>query len=55
MPTLNWVGKDKVINHHMDVPYKVLEHSYGYSDGKQVREETKSGNKIIQGALELCI
>jgi len=36
MPTLNWIGKDKVINHHMDVPYKILEHSYGYSDGKQV-------------------
>ena len=49
MPTLNWIGKDKVINHHMDVPYKILEHSYGYSDGKQVEEETKIGNKIIHG------
>ena len=19
MPTLNWIGKDKVVNHHMDV------------------------------------
>lgn len=28
MPTLHWIGKDKVINHHMDVPFKVLEHSY---------------------------
>ena len=25
MPTLDWIGKDKVINHHKDVPYKVLE------------------------------
>lgn len=24
MPTLDWIGKDKVINHHMDVPYRVL-------------------------------
>ena len=24
MPTLDWIGKDKVINHHKDVPYKVL-------------------------------
>ncbi|TAE12209.1 MAG: site-specific DNA-methyltransferase, partial [Bacteroidetes bacterium] len=33
MPTLNWIGKDKVINHHMDVPYRVLEHSYSYELG----------------------
>ena len=49
MPTLNWIGKDKVVNHHMDVPYKILEHQYGYVDGKETREESKSGNKIIHG------
>ena len=25
MPTLTWVGKDKVVNHHHDVPFKVLQ------------------------------
>ncbi len=49
MPTLHWIGKEKVINHHMDVPFKVLEHSYGYDNGKQTKNETKSGNKIIHG------
>ena len=49
MPTLHWIGKDKVINHHMDVPFRVLEHSYGFADGKQTTEETGSGNKIIHG------
>jgi len=49
MPTLHWIGKDKVINHHMDVPYKVLEHSYGFDNGTQSEAETKSGNKIIHG------
>ncbi len=49
MPTLNWIGKEKVINHHMDVPYKILEHSYGFSNGKQSKNETNSGNKIIHG------
>ncbi len=49
MPTLHWIGKDKVINHHMDVPYKVLEHSYGYENGKQSNSPTNSGNKIIHG------
>jgi len=35
MPTLHWIGKDKVINHHMDVPFKVLEHSYHFENGVQ--------------------
>ena len=49
MPTLHWIGKDKVINHHMDVPFKVLEHSYGFDNGIQTNNETQSGNKIIHG------
>lgn len=49
MPTLHWIGKEKVINHHMDVPFKVLEHFYGFDNGKQTQNETKSGNKIIHG------
>ena len=49
MPTLHWIGKDKVINHHMDVPFKVLEHSYGFDNGTQANNETQSGNKIIHG------
>lgn len=49
MPTLHWIGKDKVINHHLDVPYRVLEHSYGFDNGKQTDTETNSGNKIIHG------
>jgi adenine-specific DNA-methyltransferase len=49
MPTLHWIGKDKVINHHRDVPFKVLEHSYGFTNGTQSTTETKSGNKIIHG------
>ena len=49
MPTLHWIGKEKVINHHMDVPFKVLEHSYGFDNGTQTEQETNSGNKIIHG------
>jgi len=49
MPTLHWIGKEKVINHHMDVPFKVLEHSYGFDNVEQTKNETKSGNKIIHG------
>lgn len=50
MPTLHWIGKDKVVNHHQEVPYRVLDHRYGFraSDTKD-SSETHSGNKIIHG------
>jgi adenine-specific DNA-methyltransferase len=48
VPTLEWIGKDKVINHHQDVPYRVLEHKYTYMDGAK-GEEQPDGNKIIRG------
>lgn len=43
MPSLHWIGKDKVVNHHLDVPYRVLEHQFAFG------EESASGNKIIHG------
>lgn len=50
MPTLNWIGKDKVINHHSEVPFRVLEHKYGFhGDNPSDTSETHSGNKIIHG------
>ncbi len=48
MPVLHWIGKEKVVTHHLDVPYKILEHKYGFSPNKgQHNEETESGNKIF--------
>ena len=50
MPTLNWIGKDKVVSHHQDVPYRVLEHKYGFTADKgEQSTPTNSGNKIIHG------
>ncbi|MCG1024563.1 hypothetical protein [Dehalobacter sp.] len=49
MPTLEWIGKDKVINHHLEVPYRVLEHQYTYIGNRQTEEEITDGNKIIRG------
>lgn len=53
MPTLHWIGKDKVINHHREVPFKVLEHKYHYSsqtpEGDLPELSVRSGNKIIHG------
>jgi len=49
MPTLNWIGKDKVVNHHQDVPFKVLEHKYGFNEKGEHKTQIKSDNKIIHG------
>lgn len=49
MPTLNWIGKDKVVNHHQEAPYKVLEHKYGFTEKGEQKGEINNGNKIIHG------
>jgi adenine-specific DNA-methyltransferase len=49
MPSLHWIGKEKVVHHHLDVPYHVLEHSYSFVDGNVSQEMGDSGNKIIHG------
>ena len=42
MPTLEWIGKDKVISHHKDVPLRVLDEKYTYNT-------EHSDNMIIRG------
>ena len=49
MPTLEWIGKDKVINHHQEVPYRVLERKYSYDEYGQHDEDNGSENMIIRG------
>jgi len=52
MPTLNWIGKDAVINHHQQVPFHLLkdvpslaceERPFGFS-----KPEGSGGNLIVQ-------
>lgn len=49
MPTLHWIGKEKVINHHQDVPFRILEKEYTYVNGEKQETEATSENKIIHG------
>lgn len=44
MPTLNWIGKEAVIKHHKDVPFRLLEPVPELSCG-----DAYSGNLIVQG------
>ncbi len=49
MPTLDWIGKDKVINHHMEVPYRVLHRIYSFDSNGEHYDDNGSENKIIHG------
>lgn len=43
MPELTWLGKEKVVNHHLEVPYCELNLEYRFG------AEKSTGNKIIHG------
>lgn len=61
MPSLNWIGKDAVVKHHMDVPFRLLEPVSALSVraeplGKGGTDEAEAsangghgGNLIVQG------
>lgn len=49
MPTLEWIGKDKVINHHQEVPFRVLERKYSFDENGQTDADNGSDNMIIRG------
>lgn len=49
MPTLEWIGKSKVVNHHLDVPYHVLDRKYSFDESGQHEEDNGSENMIIHG------
>lgn len=49
MPVLDWIGKDKVINHHNEVGYRVLERKYSFDLKGMHEEDNHSENMIIHG------
>lgn len=49
MPTLEWIGKSKVINHHQEVPFRVLERKYSFDENGQTGADNGSENMIIRG------
>ncbi len=44
MPTLNWIGKDAVVKHHLEVPFHLIKDVPELSCG-----DPGSGNLIVQG------
>ncbi len=52
MPTLNWIGKEAVVNHHLDVAFRTLDEKYTFAaDGGDASNAPaeESENKIIHG------
>lgn len=49
MPILEWIGKDKVINHHQEVPFRILERQYSYDENGYHEGNNRSDNMIIHG------
>lgn len=49
MPTLDWIGKEKVINHHQAVPFRTLERQYSFDKDGQHKTDNNSENMIIHG------
>src|SRR5689334_14504431 len=45
MPKLIWTGKDKVINHHHEVPFRVLDKKYNFT----ASAENSQNNRVIHG------
>ncbi|HQB38486.1 MAG TPA: site-specific DNA-methyltransferase [Deltaproteobacteria bacterium] len=48
MPTLHWIGKDKVVKHHHEVPFKTLRREYVHN-APEGTPENSTGNRIIHG------
>lgn len=44
MPELNWIGKNAVVNHHREVPYRLVHCDSDLSAG-----DADSGNLLVQG------
>ncbi len=44
MPVLDWIGKKAVVNHHREVPYRLI-----HCDGELSAGDPDSGNLLVQG------
>ncbi len=52
MPTINWIGKEKIVNHHLDIPYHTLDLKYTFDAADRFDNflkvvKSSSENKII--------
>ena len=57
MPTLNWIGKEQIINHHNDVPFRVLERKYTFGEIRNeklgIRNVDDCGDQISNSTFQI--
>lgn len=57
MPTLNWIGKEQIINHHNDVPFRVLERKYTFGKIRNeklgIRNVDDCGDQISNSSFQI--
>ena len=57
MPTLNWIGKEAVTNHHNDVPFRTLDKKYTFNsignEKVEIRNEEGGGDQISNSSFEI--
>ena len=49
MPSLNWLGKDKVVAHDLDVPYHSLKRVYIFNAEESEEANNELENMLIHG------
>ena len=49
MAMLDWMGKNKIVNHHNEVKYRTLNRVYSFDENGQHEEDNNSENMIIHG------
>lgn len=49
MPELTWVGKNKVITHHLDVPFRSLDCVYTFTPDGETSSGEAASNMVIHG------
>ncbi|GMV11655.1 MAG: hypothetical protein ABS52_16095 [Gemmatimonadetes bacterium SCN 70-22] len=47
MPTLDWIGKRAVLNHHREIPFHLLKQDAEISAG-----DTSAGNLLLEGDMK---
>lgn len=58
MPTLTWIGRDAVVNHHQDVPHHLLREPPELGHGGPMttqREKRRIGELPMQRSEDSCV
>lgn len=52
MPTLNWIGKEKIVNHDKDVPFRLMRKNKKYSLGNTLKQNKFATGQVSNLILE---